>query len=213
MNTIKAIETRYRGYHFRSRLEARWAVFFDALGVRWEYEPEGFILPSGEWYLPDFRVWTPQQKPTWYEIKPNTEDRFSSKIADFLSECEERGGPLVGDPLEFMEGSAQICGRCGLLYCENSWKEIKSGHFSVMNFGVSVNKWALAKEFSDEEQRFHCDYCDFESWKDGEISFVKVERYKGDILISGIDCARISRHVLKAAGRARSARFEHGQQG
>lgn len=24
---IKAIQTRYKGYHFRSRLEARWARF------------------------------------------------------------------------------------------------------------------------------------------------------------------------------------------
>lgn len=38
------IETRYKGYRFRSRLEARWAVFFDVLGVRWEYEPEGYDL-------------------------------------------------------------------------------------------------------------------------------------------------------------------------
>ncbi len=30
MQSIKAIQTKYRGYHFRSRLEARWAVFFDA---------------------------------------------------------------------------------------------------------------------------------------------------------------------------------------
>lgn len=30
---MKAIETRYKGYRFRSRLEARWAVFFDALGL------------------------------------------------------------------------------------------------------------------------------------------------------------------------------------
>lgn len=27
-NSIKPIETIYNGYHFRSRLEARWAVFF-----------------------------------------------------------------------------------------------------------------------------------------------------------------------------------------
>lgn len=53
---IKPIETIYKGYRFRSRLEARWAVFFDALGVEWEYEPEGFNLPSGRKYLPDFRV-------------------------------------------------------------------------------------------------------------------------------------------------------------
>lgn len=33
---IKPIETKYKGYRFRSRLEARWAVFFDALGISWE---------------------------------------------------------------------------------------------------------------------------------------------------------------------------------
>lgn len=38
----QAIDTRYRGYLFRSRLEARWAVYFDAIGLRWEYEREGF---------------------------------------------------------------------------------------------------------------------------------------------------------------------------
>jgi hypothetical protein len=50
---IKAIETKYKGYHFRSRTEARWAVFFDDMGYTWEYEREGFQLPSG-YYLPDF---------------------------------------------------------------------------------------------------------------------------------------------------------------
>lgn len=56
MGQIRAIEAEYNGYRFRSRLEARWAVFFDALGVEYEYEPEGFELPSGKRYLPDFRV-------------------------------------------------------------------------------------------------------------------------------------------------------------
>ena len=51
---MRAIETEYKGYRFRSRLEARWAVFFDACGVRWEYEPEGFDLGNGQMYLPDF---------------------------------------------------------------------------------------------------------------------------------------------------------------
>ena len=32
---MKPIETVYKGFKFRSRLEARWAVFFDACGVRW----------------------------------------------------------------------------------------------------------------------------------------------------------------------------------
>ena len=51
---MKAIETEYKGYKFRSRLEARWAVFFDIIGIRWEYEPEGIVLSDGTPYLPDF---------------------------------------------------------------------------------------------------------------------------------------------------------------
>ena len=54
MAEIKAIPTMYGGILFRSRLEARLAVLFDACGVDWEYEPEGFDLGDGIWYLPDF---------------------------------------------------------------------------------------------------------------------------------------------------------------
>ncbi len=61
---IKAIETRYKGCRFRSRLEARWAVFYNALGLKWEYEKEGFELPSGR-YLPDFYL----PGIGWIEIK------------------------------------------------------------------------------------------------------------------------------------------------
>lgn len=65
---IKAIETVYNGYKFRSRLEARWAVFFDALGIEYQYEPEGFDLGEAGWYLPDF--WLPNDD--WFvEVKPN----------------------------------------------------------------------------------------------------------------------------------------------
>lgn len=66
MKTIKAIETRYKGYRFRSRLEARWAVFFDELGFDWEYEKEGFDLGSGIKYLPDFYI---KNCNAWIEIK------------------------------------------------------------------------------------------------------------------------------------------------
>lgn len=48
-----AIETVYKGYRFRSRLEAKWAYFFDQIGVKYQYEVEGYELP-GTRYLPDF---------------------------------------------------------------------------------------------------------------------------------------------------------------
>lgn len=51
---LKPIQTEYKGYLFRSRLEARWAVFFDECGVEWEYEKEGYDLGNGMYYLPDF---------------------------------------------------------------------------------------------------------------------------------------------------------------
>lgn len=63
---VRAIETIYRGYRFRSRLEARWAVFFDALNVPFEYEREGFILDDGTKYLPDF--WLPTLR-LYFEVK------------------------------------------------------------------------------------------------------------------------------------------------
>src|SRR5690349_21557465 len=56
---IKSKETYYKGYHFRSRTEARWAVFFDAMGIKYEYEKEDIVLRSGR-YLPDF--WLPEYR-------------------------------------------------------------------------------------------------------------------------------------------------------
>lgn len=64
---LRPIQTIFKGYRFRSRLEARWAVFLDTLGLRWEYEPQGFELRDGTRYLPDFYL--PNQE-TFVEIKP-----------------------------------------------------------------------------------------------------------------------------------------------
>ena len=44
-------------------------MFFDALGIDWEYEPQGFELSTGEPYLPDF--WLPTfSGGMWVEVKP-----------------------------------------------------------------------------------------------------------------------------------------------
>lgn len=74
---MKAIETHYAGCRFRSRLEARWAYFMDLMDVRWEYEHEGWELPSGR-YLPDFRL--PQAK-VYLEIKGEFPTRREVSLA------------------------------------------------------------------------------------------------------------------------------------
>lgn len=69
--TIPAIPTEYAGHAFQSRAEARWAVFLDHLGIRdWQYEPEAFHLPSGN-YLPDFLLPSLRRgRGLWFEVKP-----------------------------------------------------------------------------------------------------------------------------------------------
>ena len=83
--TFKAIPSSYRGILFRSRLEIRWARFFDAIGVRWEYEPEGYTDGTTS-YLPDF--WLPDvhsragDKGLYFEVKPcrPTQDELTKAV-------------------------------------------------------------------------------------------------------------------------------------
>ncbi len=89
MLTRRAIPTKYKGYHFRSRLEARWAVFLDSHEVPYQYELQGFALPSGQ-YLPDF--WLPGLN-VWYEVKGPKPTRHEEVAARELS--QETGMPCV----------------------------------------------------------------------------------------------------------------------
>jgi hypothetical protein len=82
---MRPIQTLYRGYFFRSRLEARWAVFFDSLKIKWVYEPEGYHLSNGEMYLPDFflpKFGCPDGM--YVEVKPDhvVVDRKAVQLAD-----------------------------------------------------------------------------------------------------------------------------------
>lgn len=101
---MRAIETRYAGCNFRSRLEARWAVFFDTLGIPWEYEPQGF-----EWvcdhegcrserngityrYLPDF--WLPTMD-TWFEVKGKYTEEEMSLHSCFVGSYSQNFAPVT----------------------------------------------------------------------------------------------------------------------
>lgn len=87
---ITAIPTRYAGCHFRSRLEARWAVFFDHLDISWQYEPQGYLV-NGKPYLPDFYL---PKADLWVEVK-GTEGEYRNHINDHRQAAAELGSLLM----------------------------------------------------------------------------------------------------------------------
>jgi hypothetical protein len=90
--TIKAIETRYAGCRFRSRLEARWAVFFDHLHIAWKYEPEGFVCGPVR-YLPDFtlpgHIISPYASECVTEVKAVLDETSANKMMQFVKHANK----------------------------------------------------------------------------------------------------------------------------
>jgi hypothetical protein len=84
--TIAAIETRYNGANFRSRLEAKWAAMFDLLGWGWTYEPTDF---NG--WIPDFAIHG--RETIYVEVKPV--DAFPQDVADKIDASGCRNEVLI----------------------------------------------------------------------------------------------------------------------
>lgn len=115
---LRAIQTEYGGYRFRSRTEARWAIFLDTLGVPYEYEKEAYHFGPGGQYLPDF--WLPEQKcfveikgtaPTFHERRLCAHLHVRSGYEVFLFQgdfappkYDERSGRLSGAHAHFWSG-------------------------------------------------------------------------------------------------------------
>lgn len=91
---IKAIPTFYNGIKFRSRLEARWAFFFDQCKVKWNYEIEGYNF-NGHNYLPDFYL---PETELYVEVKPNLsfvkDQKVFRKIIEFMRSCEKKSNRI-----------------------------------------------------------------------------------------------------------------------
>jgi len=200
VTTIRPIETRAYGHRFRSRTEARWAVFFTALGLRWEYEPEGFNI-DGEAYLPDFRVWTPQGEPVWYEVKPanvtvdSKFEKFSQALNDLRADnwSVVRTALLNGSPRDYLKDH-DICPRCGVLLTADSFYDCGD------EMGVS------------------CFDCDMETpgggcnpWEVDGIKGISYRPHKGWVMTPIHEYEFLARIRNNAVETATSSRFEHGE--
>jgi hypothetical protein len=88
--TVRAIQTSYAGYWFRSRLEARWAVALDFCQIGWQYEVQGVhINLSGirlRW-LPDFLLENDQYAEVKGELNASDAARLLTIAAGVGGEC------------------------------------------------------------------------------------------------------------------------------
>lgn len=89
---ITAIPTTYNGINFRSRLEARWAAFFNFCGWSWEYESR----PLGEW-IPDFVLKT-QLGELFVEVKPAVSSVLEKELERLMRLYSIERGILLKEP-------------------------------------------------------------------------------------------------------------------
>lgn len=181
---IRPIETSYGDCRFRSRAEARWAVFFDALGIRWEHEPQGYAI-DGNPYLPDFLLFLPG-KSVFAEVKPGDADNFE------------------GDHVDLCRSLAQGSGRPVLLLVG-----IPS-HRMYHQFAPGLDPNAFqAAFFSDEPDKLITadEYWFAKADVDQETGALEFRFDKRGLRKSFGD------RLVDAVRAARSARFEHGETG
>jgi hypothetical protein len=111
---IKAKPTYYKGNKYRSKLEARWACFFDLIGWQYEYEPCEF---NG--WTPDFIVYGSGGRVIYFEVKPYIDDTIIEDylvrlrklqlkanvilLSNDLEECKSHGGILAGYQLNSID--------------------------------------------------------------------------------------------------------------
>lgn len=212
MKKIRAIPTQYNGYKFRSRLEARWCVFFDLIGIDYEYEPEGFYLSDGRKYLPDFRVTNCDGSQIYYEVKRKN-SKGDGKLECLIKDLEESleydhntgepktnfvfGEVLSGDPVDvLLNGNYGICPRCLIIEYDS---KLHVGSIDLNN---------------DDWFEGYCFNCDVYGDRDKEMCEKGYEYFvrEGDITIDTLnDKFMFKRMIVKAANKARAVRFEHGE--
>ena len=118
MANLTPIETLYGGVKFRSKLEAQWAMYFDLIGAKWEYEPQPFRLSTGKVYVPDFIIrnvrlvhWRSEEelekyplRDVYVEVKPVNYDDRIQKAFQFIRDDsgEEETFKIHEHPLYFV---------------------------------------------------------------------------------------------------------------
>lgn len=181
---MKAVETHYAGHRFRSRLEARWCVFFQQVGISWQYEPQGFVV-NGRAYLPDFYL---PESGTWVEVKGDERMLDHTFMAEFAAEL-----PL-GERLLFL-GAIPEHKEPG----DWDWAWMSLGSEDIDGDTVLFGEWmgfgpGYLTRLTETSSSTPFDGCVREGW------LTPVQNMAGP-------------DASAAYTAARSARFEHGESG
>jgi hypothetical protein len=142
-DTLGAIPTTYRDVRFRSRLEAKWAAFYDLSGWPWVYEP--FDLPG---WSPDFRVEVLHRTPTplacLVDVKPWAEMR------------REEGERFVRAGAARAKEPVVVCGiDCDRVWVwfEGTWEKVAWGHPEHWAEASNLVQWKARRSASDYRHR------------------------------------------------------------
>lgn len=186
MTEVKAIETLYNGYRFRSRSEARYAVFFDAIGIRYLYEHEGYDLGDGIFYLPDFYLPDANQ---FFEVKADIENISKKDIEKIIRLANKTGKyVIVGDSYFHLTG-----------HKPNQFNE--KLNFSMENTHLVRCNSCKTLYFINELFSYTCTSCGFH---DGGRTFEYISGANG--------CLDYCKNEYASAiAKAKQARFEHGE--
>lgn len=200
MTTIKAIETKYKGCRFRSRLEARYAVLFDSLGMEWHYEPEGFELEHYGRYLPDFYL---PQIDMWAEVKAKPFDIHERNKAFALSSGTNK--PVIQltsmpEPSDFAFEDLKIA-------IGSRMKGYEDFYFAddLVNWYLSVNNLEKTESSLQDALAWNIWYYQNKYGKPHPSHFKNgVMVYKSGRLVFNT----VGHEMIRAITAARSARFE-----
>jgi hypothetical protein len=214
VTAIAPIETRYAGCRFRSRLEARWAVFFDEMGISWQYEPQGFFVRDDKPYLPDFLL---DECQTWIEVK-GAESELDHDLmwaaAEQLPTGVPRGYPgpalMILGPIPPLPVAGDWFWM-GLDPCvvRKPWPDAAPGvpewlYPDARASRVASGRYAFGDYANDRRpNRMVDDDCDPD----------RITPPKGDWLTPVPDLDAYGERAAAAYKAARSARFEYGESG
>lgn len=193
---------------FRTDYDAKWATFFDTLGVVYRYNHEVFTLSNGRKFLPSFIISSDLRKQDQFiEIReyPDVDHLMDVFNADMIANGITRlpvnsGVTLYGEPMDALKSldvkwrKSILCPRCGC-------------------FDDSIS-YQTADLYTGDRFILQCTHCDLvtpegiNAPETGAFGF-DVQMYKGNVICQSTIANSYVMRVYQSALIARSVSKDH----